>query len=225
MTLPIVVFITSPKLSLDTTLNAIRSASEIVGKGRLLVQFRDKEAPAAAQLASARILRAVTRDVGAWLVINGSLEVAYETAADGVHFPNEGVATETRVAAARALLGERAFVTTTAHSDADVRHATNAGATAVLVSPVFESPGKGAPRGLGALTSARSIVASTLQGRSMLVYALGGVTHERVRACVHAGADGVAAIRGVYESNELACAAVSAYARRVVPVSRCLDEC
>ena len=53
------------------------------------------------------------------------------------------------------------------------------------------------PRGLDALRSARSAA----MGRVAL-YALGGVTLDRVRPCAEAGADGVAVIRALLASRD-----------------------
>lgn len=206
---PLVVFVTDPAFELARTANVVREAGLALGPGRLLVQLRDKHADEAALLATARVLREVTEEVGARLVVNGPAPVARAARADGVHFPNAGAATTARVADARVLLGAQAFVSTTAHDDDDVRHAVRAGATAVLVSPIFDTPGKGAARGVIALRAARAIVDAARQASPTLVYALGGVSRETVAACAEAGADGVAAIRAVYEEGTLALRALA----------------
>jgi thiamine-phosphate pyrophosphorylase len=56
-----------------------------------------------------------------------------------------------------------------------------------LLGPVFSSPGKGPPIGLGVLEEAAR--------ETMPVLALGGITLENARACMDAGAAGIAAIR------------------------------
>jgi thiamine-phosphate pyrophosphorylase len=195
---PRVVFITDPRFDLARTARAIRAAAEAVGSQGLVVQLRDKAADAASLVAAARALREVTRDVGALLVVNGPPSIAREVDADGVHVPSVGGVTD-----ARELLGDAAFVTTSAHHDDDVRAASAAGATGVLVSPIFATPGKGAPRGLPAITAARAIVDAARRTPPMLVYALGGVTRANAALCRGAGADGVAAIRALYDEPEL----------------------
>lgn len=214
MTAPVVVLITDPRHELARTVAVIREASEALGPARLVVQLRDKQASEASLLASARALRGPTREAGALLVINGSPAIAREAGADGVHFSNEGRGTVARAADARAHLGPDAFVTTTAHDDDDVRHAIVARVTAVLVSPVFATPGKGAPRGVAAVAAARAIVDAARQTPPVLVYALGGVTRTNVAACAEAGADGASAIRALYEGGALALAAPFARAGR-----------
>ncbi|HEY8075187.1 MAG TPA: thiamine phosphate synthase, partial [Labilithrix sp.] len=77
----------------------------------------------------------------------------------------------------------------------DVIAAAREGASAVYVSPIFATPGKGAPRGLDAIRRARELAGD------MLVYALGGVDASNAAACITAGADGVALIRAFFDAD------------------------
>lgn len=218
---PVVVLVTDPRYGLAETSRVVREAAAALGPQRLLVQLRDKDASEAALLESARALRDVTRGASALLVVNGSsaasLRVAHAVGADGLHLPDTttghpssgaapGAAAPpaamlaARVAEVRALLGDDAFVTTAAHDDDGVRAASEAFASAALVSPIFATPDKGASRGVAALASARAIVDAARRPRRLLVYALGGVTAANAAACAEAGADGVAAIRALYEA-------------------------
>ena len=113
------------------------------------------------------------------------LELALAVGADGVHLGSG--ATRERAEAVRA---KGLWLSVACHSVAEVadreqRH----GADSVFLSPIFETPGKGPPLGLTALTEA-----ARRRTRTRLV-ALGGITAERAEACFDAGADAVAAIR------------------------------
>jgi len=199
-----VVLVTDPRYDLARTCTVIRAAAATLGGEHVLVQLRDKEADEGSLLESAHELRKATRDVGAQLVINGPLAVAARAAADGIHVAGRLTAAKlvSTSAAARELLGGSAIVTTAAHDDDDVRAAVLAGASAVLVSPIFATPGKGPPRGLEALRQARAIVVDAARhGAGVRVFALGGVTAANAAACIEAGADGVAAIRALYEDG------------------------
>jgi thiamine-phosphate pyrophosphorylase len=213
----LVVLVTDPRYDLAQTCSALRDAAAALGGHRVLVQLRDKEASESSLLAAAHALRAATTEVGAQLVINGPLAIAREAAADGIHLPGrQTAATMTRACAdAREVLGRAAIVTLAAHDDDDVRHALLAGASAVLVSPIFETPGKGPARGLDALRSARAIVDAARHEPSLSVVALGGITGANAAACIEAGANAVAAIRALYEGGELVRALVAG----------CRDEC
>lgn len=155
----------------------------------LSVQLRDPALPVRELLRLGEILRRKTLAIGARLVVNDRVDVALLLGADGVHLGRRSVAP----ADARALLGEGAWVSTSAHSIADVVAAARAGATATLLSPLFASPGKGPPLGARALTEARATLRG--EGLSTLVLALGGVDHDNAAACLEAGADGLAFIR------------------------------
>jgi acyl carrier protein len=198
---PRVVLVTEPRYALEHTARIVRWAAEALGEARLAVQLRDKASSDAELAVAARALRDVTREAGALLVINGHEELAHAVGADGVHLPSSDAPLALRVAAVRARLGEHAFVSTAAHTDAEVLAASRAGATAALVSPIFATPGKGPARGVAAIASARSLVDAARRAPSLLVFALGGVTPENAVACGRAGADGVAVIRALYDAT------------------------
>lgn len=199
----IVVLVTDPRYDLATTSAVIREAAAVLGGPRVLVQLRDKDATPESLVAQAQALRLVTREVGARLVVNGPLAVAQQCGADGVHLPGRRSAPSlaSACAAARALLGRDALVTVAAHDDDDVRNAAIAGASAALVSPIFETPGKGPARGVAALSTARAAADAARHDPPLALYALGGVTGSSAGACIESGADGVAAIRALYEDG------------------------
>jgi thiamine-phosphate pyrophosphorylase len=109
-----------------------------------------------------------------------------------------------RVAEARALLartssrtgatGREPFVSVACHAPSDVVAAAREGADAAVLSPIFASPGKGAPLGPAALAEARRALDDAGFSHVHLV-ALGGIDASRAPSCFAAGAGGVAAIR------------------------------
>lgn len=191
---PTVFFVTDPRWPLDHVETVIESAASALARGSFAVQLRDKSASPVDLARSAVRLRDVTKRVGAPLVVNAptfdALRLAGELGADGVHVPCR----PDRIADARSLLGARAWVSSPAHSDEDVAIARDAGATGVFVSPIFESPGKGPPRGVAALSTARALAPD------VVVIALGGVDVTRVDACRDAGAHSVAVIRALLDA-------------------------
>jgi thiamine-phosphate pyrophosphorylase len=117
------------------------------------------------------------------LVVNGRLDVALAAGADGVHLPADGVP----AAALRRRFGTAVLVGRSTHTVEEVERARDDGVDYVTFGPVFASPGKGAPVGLDALARAAAA--------GVPVFALGGVTLERLKDLAGAGAAGVAAIR------------------------------
>jgi thiamine-phosphate diphosphorylase len=156
--------------------------------GPLWIQLREKDLPAGAlyQLAQ-EVLRRLPQEVP--LLINGRVDVARSLGC-GVHLPSDGLP----VAEVRRLLGPQANVGCSGHSPAECRRLAEAGADLVTLSPIFESPGKGPPLGLGALTETK---AGGWPAGCRLV-ALGGMDTARTEAARLAGADGVAMIRGAW---------------------------
>jgi thiamine-phosphate pyrophosphorylase len=199
VTAPPLILVTDPAYGDAVTVRVVRRVAAALPPGALAVQLRDKKRLIPSLRVFAAELRTVTRDAGAWLIVNGAIAVARDVGADGVHLGSGALG----VADARRLVPRPIWVSMAAHSDDDVRRAGSQGADAVLVSPIFatralqrEATAK-MPRGPGALRTARAIVATRLH-----IYALGGVTASTTACCVAAGADGVALIRSVFGSAD-----------------------
>lgn len=177
----------------------VRAAGDLPAsiRARVAVQLRDPELSGSALLDLGRRLRAATRRAGVALVVNDRLDLALTLGAEGVHLGRRSVS----VADARALLGPSIWISVSCHAPSEVPLAAASGADAALLSPIFASPGKGAPLGLEALSSAREVVVglSARERRdplpSLPLIALGGVDEMNTSACFQAGAAGVAAIR------------------------------
>jgi thiamine-phosphate pyrophosphorylase len=193
--LPDVVLITDPAFSDDELEERARRALAAVPRSSLAIQVRDKARPARAVMALAERLRRICLEYTAPLYVNDRIDVALALDADGVHLGGASVA----VGEARRLVGPRAFVSVAAHDASDVASAS--GATAAFVSPIFATPGKGAPRGTSLLREARA------RAKNLRLYALGGVDAGTAPACVGAGADGVAVIRAVWQAADVGSAA------------------
>ncbi len=106
---------------------------------------------------------------------------------DGAHLPADGLP----AAPLKARFGPGLLLGRSAHTVEDVARACDEGVAYVVFGPVYSTPGKGEPVGLAAL--ARAVLAAAVAG--IPVFALGGVTLERLAELAAAGAAGVAAIR------------------------------
>jgi len=195
---PRIVLVTDRSFGDDRIERCIRAAGSALPAGALAVQLRDRARPRSSLRLFAERLRLVTRAVGARLIVNGDARLARDVGADGVHLGRGGGS----VVEARTVLGH-GWISTAAHSDDDVRRASEEGADAVLVSPVFPTRppsmyrASKVARGLDAIRSARAIARPALA-----VYALGGVTSDNASACARAGAHGVAVLRGLLASSD-----------------------
>ena len=155
------------------------------------VQVREKALAPREQYALVEEIRGALAPLGVRVLINERADIACAAKLAGVHLTATGLSP----AAARCCLPDEALVGVSTHTLAEARFAAEFGADFVTFGPVFFTPSKagyGAPRGLEALHDVCAAV-------SLPVFALGGVTPQRVHACLDAGAHGVAAISALLD--------------------------
>ena len=128
-----------------------------------------------------------TGSARASVLVNDRLDVALAAGAGGVHLGGQSMP----VWAVRQAAPHPFVVGVSCHSLGDAIAAESSGADYLLLGPIFETPSKlkyGPPLGLEEL---RKVTARV----GIPVLALGGITVERVRLCLEAGAAGIAGIR------------------------------
>lgn len=164
-----------------------------VAGGADTVQFRQKAGTVRDLLANLRPVVAVCREAGVPLVVDDHLDLALAVGADGVHLGQ----LDLPVADARAVLdrcgGPTRLVGATATTAEEAAAAEAAGADYVGFGPVFPTGSKANPasvKGLAGLARACAAV-------RIPVVAIAGITPERVRAVLEAGAHGVAVMTAV----------------------------
>jgi thiamine-phosphate pyrophosphorylase len=161
--------------SLEADLSHIRSLAS-------MVVYRDKFNPDYASCA--RRFVECSRMLGfETIVLHQQIGLAKTLRADGVHLASSQIE---QVPEAK-LRGLRVVVST--HTPKEALRAEKLGADWITYSPIFCSPGKGVPLGLGALNELKAII-------NLPIIALGGVlTSEQIEACAAHGAAGFASIR------------------------------
>lgn len=157
------------------------------------VHLRDHAVEAAAFGAAARRLAGRLRTAGALVSVSARLEVAQGLGA-GLHGGRRGPA----VVEARQVLGAGVPIGFSAHDVSEGEGAARAGADYLFFSPVFPTASK--PRHPGTGVEALASFCAALP--QVPVFALGGVTPERARACLDAGAYGVAVLSGVLHASD-----------------------
>lgn len=166
----------------------IRNAAAV---GAAWVQIREKDLEAGELAGLVRLVVQDTQGTAARILVNDRLDVALAANAAGVHLGEKSLPLEA-VAGWRRASGENSFlIGASCHSLEAARAAERGGADYILFGPVFATPSKeayGAPQGLERL---REVCASV----KIPILAIGGVNLENVRACLDAGATGIAAIR------------------------------
>lgn len=147
--------------------------------------FRDKETPHYALLAE-NFLKICQEFENVKAFLHRDIELAVKLKARGVHLSSDMFG---RIEEAKTL-GLEVVVST--HTHEEVLFAQNAGADYVTYSPVFASPGKGAPKGIEDLKRLLSKV-------DIKVFALGGIVNEEhLKAIEQTQAYGFASIRYFY---------------------------
>lgn len=138
----------------------------------------------------AEALMEVARKTGSSLLVNDRVDVALAVDAHGVQLGRRSL----DPADARRLLGAGKRIGASVHSADEAREAA-AGADFLVAGPVFATPSH--PEAAGAGTGLIEEVASL----GLPVVAIGGITPARVAGLRDAGAAGVAAIRGIWETR------------------------
>jgi thiamine-phosphate pyrophosphorylase len=162
---------------------------ECLAAGLPAVQVREKDLGAADLAFVCRRLRTLTLDRRALLIVNDRVDVALAVGADAV----QRTSTSLPIQDIRAIADKRLRIGVSTHSLDEAVEAELKGADWVVFGPVYHTPSKrpyGPPQGLERLTR----VAATVR---LPVIAIGGITPDRVREILGAGARGVAVISAI----------------------------
>jgi thiamine-phosphate pyrophosphorylase len=174
------------------------------------IQLREKDLSSRELESLAREAVPIVRQnsVTTKLLINSRTDIALASGADGVHLPSDDLpASEVRTLWEKCSDREP-LIAVSAHSLADVREAEMQGADFAVLAPIFEKRGTEVkPIGLNALRGAHSASLAARNSEAFgesrfWVLALGGVNMANARACLEAGASGVAGIR-LFQTGDL----------------------
>jgi thiamine-phosphate pyrophosphorylase len=164
-----------------------RVLEEVVRAGVGAIQLREKDLDGGPLLERARALVSLCRPRGVLVLVNGRVDVAVASDADGVHLPAAGL----EVCDARALVGPEKWVGRSIHSVGELEECR--GADYVLFGPIYDTPAKriyGRPQGPARL---REVAAEA----ALPVVAVGGIGPECVPEILGCGVGAVAAIGGL----------------------------
>jgi len=180
--------ITDPTLLPDELLlSRVRAA---LSGGVRLLQYRNKQATTAQQLAQLSALKPLCHEFGAALLVNDSISLCAAAGADGVHLGQQ----DGQIEAARRTLGDRAIIGVTCHNALQLaQQAQQAGANYVALGRFFASYTK--PQAPAAsLDDLRRI----RERISLPIVAIGGVNVDNGASLIAAGADMLAVIHYLF---------------------------
>lgn len=166
--------------------------TRVLGATPSLVQLRATRLALSAYRKLAGRALEICRARGARLLLNAEPSLAPELGAHGVHLNSERL----RALDARPL-DDRYLVGASCHNAAELEHACRLGLDFVVVSPVRATPSHPGIAGLGFAGLHRLTEQANLP-----VYALGGMTRNDLPAAFTHGAQGIAAIRALWNSPD-----------------------
>jgi thiamine-phosphate pyrophosphorylase len=149
------------------------------------VQIREKDLPPRELYELAKAAMALPNPHGTRFLINGRVDVALAVGAQGVQLPTGSLAPFLY----RSYVPERFVIGVSCHSLDDVQRAAEEDADLALFGPVFDPLSKAAYGPAAGLDRLREVTQVRLP-----VFALGGITAERIPLCEAAGVAGVAGI-------------------------------
>ncbi len=171
-------------------LETIRVASEV---GISLIQIREKNLTTRFLFDLTEAAVEITRKSRTKLLVNGRADVALAAGANGVHLPADGLPADV----IRRSFPPDFLIGVSTHSTEEASAAKSNGANFVTFGPVFESPGKGEPKGLELLNSVCGLL------YPFPVIALGGIDESSYTNVLKNGASGFAAIRFLNKESSL----------------------
>ena len=148
-----------------------------------MIQLRERDLSARQLHALAQQVLRLPNARHTRILINDRSDIALATGAAGVHLRANSVS-PSRI---RSIAPPDFVIGVSCHSVADVCRAEDEGASFAVLGPIYASPGKGPPLGLGPLADAA-------HRARIPVLALGGISSERIPECINSGAAGIAGI-------------------------------
>lgn len=165
---------------------------QVLRGGVDVVQLREKDLDDDARLRAARLMVPICRDFAVPFVMNDSPELASQVGADGVHVGQE----DAPVARCRELLGERAIVGLSTHSDAEFDLALEQPASYFSAGPIVATPTKPGREGTGV-----TYALSCERRSDRPVFVTGGVTSANVASLVATGLRRFVVVRYLTQSS------------------------
>lgn len=159
------------------------------------IQLREKDLSVRQLFDMAVWMRELTEEYAAKLFINDRVDVALSVGADGVHLGRSSIPAY----AVRKISGDKLIVGVSTHGIEEAMTAEKDGADFITVGPIYETPSKlkyGKPIGVNTLGGVKSRV-------SIPVFAVGGITLDRVKEVRDAGADGIAVISAILGAKDI----------------------
>ncbi len=176
----------------SSLITAVREA--LKGGGRE-IQLREKDLGTRELLKLAYRMRELTEKYNAKLFINDRFDIALAVEADGVHLTQNSIPAD----AVRKVVKNKLLIGVSTHSLEEAKEAEKAGADFITLGPIYRTPSKlkyGLPLGINTLKKVTGKI-------KVPIFAIGGVTGNKIRELRKAGAYGAAMISEIFGSEDI----------------------
>ena len=179
------------RLPTDSLLSA---TEEILRAGVVALQYRDKSGNHARRKYEAGELQQLCKEHNSLFIINDDLQLAAWTGSDGVHLGREDCDCKT----ARNELGPEAIIGISCYNSVETALAAQEnGADYVAFGSFFPSSSK-----QNTAAAEPDIITRAKAGVSLPIAAIGGITPRNCRTLIEHGADMLAVINSIYQSED-----------------------
>lgn len=181
--------------SIRPSLSNIEIAKRVLAGGARILQLRGKGLSSKELLADARVMRKLTKQVGAVFIVNDRTDIALLSDADGVHLGQDDLP----IAEARKILGREKLIGISTHNIEQALKAQQEGADYIGFGPIFGTTTKTDAEEAKGLQALREIKINV----KIPVVAIGGINLENLADVISTGADTVAVISAIIKTDDI----------------------
>ncbi|MCM2533073.1 thiamine phosphate synthase [Neobacillus pocheonensis] len=178
--------------------NPVQVVEEAIEGGITIFQFREKGKDALEgheKYMLAKELQAICKTKGIPFIVNDDIDLAIELNADGLHIGQE----DEPVMNIRKKIGDK-ILGVSAHSLEEAKIAIKNGADYLGLGPIFPTKTKEDAKEVRGTTLIEELRAN---GLDIPIVGIGGITIDNARTVMKAGADGVAVITAISQSEKI----------------------
>jgi thiamine-phosphate pyrophosphorylase len=172
----------------------IELTKKLLDAGARLFQYRNKTSSSRELLHASQALCLTVRQRGGTFLVNDRADIAHLAGANGVHLGQGDLG----VSAARKVVGKDCLIGLSTHNLQQFNAAIESCVDYIAIGPIFPTSGKQNPDPVVGIDFIRTVRKLTTKP----IVAIGGITLERTRQVLDAGADSVAVISDILKARK-----------------------
>jgi len=171
----------------------IELTKNLLDAGARLFQYRNKTSSSRELLHASQALCLTVRQRGGTFFVNDRVDIAHLAGANGVHLGQDDLS----VSAARKIVGNDCLIGLSTHNLQQFNATIESDVDCLAIGPIFATSGKPNPDPVVGVDFIRTVRKMTTKP----IVAIGGITLERAREVLDAGADSVAVISDILRAK------------------------